>query len=127
MDVCRVFDARRGRVDTWLLTIARNLAIDALRMRGREVGLFEDTALLHLAGDASNPEREGLLAFEVGRLRRAIQELPEEQRRVLVLAAIEGRSGREISDTECIPLGTVKSRLHAAMLRLRAALGVSHE
>ena len=122
-----VFDPRRGRVDTWLLTIARNLAIDALRVHRRDGNAFEDTALLYLGGAEPDTEREGMLSVEVGRLHRAILELPEEQRRVLVLAAFQGWTGREISEKEGIPLGTAKTRLRAAMLRLRAALGVTHE
>jgi RNA polymerase sigma factor (sigma-70 family) len=122
-----VFDPRRGRVDTWLLTIARNLAIDALRVRGRDMNVLNETALLYLGGDEPDTERDGMLAVEVGRLRRAILELPEEQRRVLVLAAFQGRTSREISEREGIPLGTAKTRLRAAMLRLRTALGVTHE
>ncbi|MDQ3661107.1 MAG: sigma-70 family RNA polymerase sigma factor [Actinomycetota bacterium] len=122
-----VFDPRRGHVDTWLLTIARNLAIDALRVRGRDMNVLEDTTLLYLSGAEPDTERDGMLAVEVGRLRRAILELPEEQRRVLVLAAFQGRTGREISEREGIPLGTAKTRLRAAMLRLRTELGVTHE
>jgi RNA polymerase sigma-70 factor (ECF subfamily) len=122
-----VFDPRRGRVDTWLLTIARNLAIDALRVRVRNVNVLEDTTLLYLSRPQPDTEREGMLAAEVERLRRAILELPEEQRRVLLLAAFQGRTSREISEREGIPLGTAKTRLRAAMLRLRAALGVTNE
>jgi RNA polymerase sigma factor (sigma-70 family) len=122
-----VFDARRGRVDTWLLTIARNLAIDALRLRGRDMNVLEETSLLYLSGAEPNTERDGMLAVEVGRLRRAIMELPEEQRRVLVLAAFQGWTSREISEREGIPQGTAKTRLRAAMLRLRTTLGVTHE
>ena len=103
------------------------MAIDALRVRGRDVNVLEDTALLWLGGAEPDTEREGMLSVEVGRLRRAILELPEEQRRVLVLAAFQGRTGREISESEGIPLGTAKTRLRAAMMRLRTALGVSHE
>ena len=117
----------RGSHPTWLLTIARNLAIDALRVRGRDMNVLEDTTLLYLSGAEPDTERDGMLAVEVGRLRQAILELPEEQRRVLVLAAFQGRTSREISEREGIPLGTTKTRLRAAMMRLRTALGVSHE
>ena len=49
------------------------------------------------------------------------------QRRALVLAAFGGRRAREISDIEGIPLGTAKTRIRAAMLRLRTELEVGHE
>jgi RNA polymerase sigma factor (sigma-70 family) len=121
------YDPRRGRVDTWLLTIARNLAIDARRVRAREINSTDEAPLIQLAGSEPNPEDRGVLVDEVKRLEEAIGDLSEEQRRVLFLAAFQGRSGREISASEAIPLGTVKSRLRAAMLRLRAVLEVSHE
>lgn len=121
------YDPRKGRVDTWLLTIARNLAIDARRVRWREVSTSDDTSLLRLISSEPDPESRGVLADETRHLHTAILGLSEEQRRVLLLAAFQGHSGREISESEGIPLGTVKTRLRAAMMRLRAALGVSHE
>lgn len=121
------YDARRGRVDTWLLTIARNLALDTRRVRSREIVNFDDASLLQHVSTEPDPEGRGVLADEIRRLRRAILELSEEQRRVLFLATFQGRSGKEISEREGIPLGTVKTRLRAALLRLRAILEVSHD
>ena len=121
------YDARKGRVDTWLLTIARNLSIDARRVRSREVINYDDAALLQLISSEPDPEGRGVLADEKRRLHEAIVGLSEEQRRVLLLATFQGLSGREISEAEGIPLGTVKSRLHAAMLNLREALEVSRD
>jgi RNA polymerase sigma-70 factor (ECF subfamily) len=121
------YDPRRGRVDTWLLTIARNLAIDARRVRSRAIVDADDSALLQLVGTEPDPEEKGVLADEKRRLREAILELTEEQRRVLLLASFQGCSGKEISRREGIPLGTVKTRLHAGMLRLRAMLQVGSD
>ncbi|CAN5715264.1 N/A [soil metagenome] len=121
------YDVRKGRVDTWLLTIARNLAIDARRVRAREVDNPDDAGLLQLISAEPGPEDRGVLVDESRRLHEAIRELPEEQRRVLLLTAFQGRSGKEISASEGIPVGTVKSRLHTAMLRLRAMLEVSRD
>lgn len=116
------FDDRRGSVASWLLTIARNLAIDAVRRR-RVV--IEDTEKL-LARDDPDPGRGpaelGLLALESERLRVAIGRLPPVQRRALVLSAYFGRTAREIAETEAIPLGTAKTRIRAAMIRLRDEL-----
>lgn len=121
------FDPRKGRVDTWLLTITRNLSIDMRRVRGRELDDSEP-ALLQLVSTERDPEASGMLAHDTKRLLEAIAgRLSEEQRRVLLLAAFEGLSGKEISEKEDIPLGTVKTRLRAAMLRLRAALEVSRD
>jgi RNA polymerase sigma-70 factor (ECF subfamily) len=57
-------------------------------------------------------------------LRAAITELPDDQRRALVLAAYMGRTAREISDLDDVPLGTVKTRIRTAMLKLRDELEV---
>jgi RNA polymerase sigma factor (sigma-70 family) len=57
-------------------------------------------------------------------LRSAISELPDDQRRALVLAAYMGRTAREISDLDDVPLGTVKTRIRTAMIKLRDELEV---
>ena len=61
----------------------------------------------------------------------ALDVLPEEQRRAVVLASVYGRTALEISEAEGIPLGTVKTRIRTALIRLRAAVehaeGVSRE
>lgn len=120
------FDPRKGRVDSWLLTITRNLSIDVRRVRAREVNQ-DESSFLQIASTEREPEAAGVLADETERLRDAIEGLSEEQRRVLLLAAFGGLSGKEISQSEGIPLGTAKTRLRAAMLRLRSALEVSHD
>jgi RNA polymerase sigma-70 factor (ECF subfamily) len=56
-------------------------------------------------------------------MRLAVRGLPTPQQRALVLAAYLGRTAEEISRIEHIPLGTAKTRIRAAMLRLRATLG----
>jgi RNA polymerase sigma-70 factor (ECF subfamily) len=114
------YDPRRGRVATWLLSITRNLAIDFTRMRRIEPA---DPELLaaELSLDAP-PEEPGLEPDEREQLRRAIAGLPEDQRRALVLAAYTGRTAREISEMEDVPLGTVKTRIRTAMLKLRTEL-----
>jgi RNA polymerase sigma factor (sigma-70 family) len=112
------YDPRRGRVATWLLTIARNAAIDAMRVR-RVEPLDPDVVAGRLQRAESMPE-------EREPVRSAIAELPAEQRRALFLAAYMGRTAREISALEDAPLGTVKTRIRAAMLKLREALEAGH-
>lgn len=116
------FDPRRGTVATWLLTIARNLAIDAVRMR-RTVVLDPD-AMLALAPSSSErgPVDHAVLSTEADRLRHALADLPREQRRALLLAAFQGLTAREIAEQEHLPLGTVKTRIRSGLLRLRTAL-----
>jgi RNA polymerase sigma factor (sigma-70 family) len=117
------YDARRGRVPTWVLAIARNLAIDRARLRSAtpvdpdviasELELSREDAPVDVA------ERE--------RVRQAVGALPDDQRRALVLAMYAGRTAREISELDGVALGTVKTRIRAAMLKLRDTLGVHHE
>jgi RNA polymerase sigma factor (sigma-70 family) len=113
------YDPRRGRVATWLLTIARNAAIDANRLRKVEP-LDPDVVASRLGTvePASLPDE---------RLRGALAELPEEQRRALFLAAYLGRTAREIGELEGVPLGTAKTRIRAAMLKLHDALETRDE
>jgi RNA polymerase sigma factor (sigma-70 family) len=115
------YDARRGRVATWLLTIARNVALDARRLRQDERLDPETIDRLPLSS-AEDPANKAAASQDSECLREAIAALPEEQRRALLLAVFRGRTAREISQVEGIPLGTAKTRIRAAMLRLRRAL-----
>ena len=121
------YDPRRGRVATWLLTITRNLASDVLRLRRSDPVDPED--LVALADPSPDPHPEEKLVAEESRraLLRAMSELPEDQRRALVMAAFQGRTAREIGELEGIPLGTAKTRIRSAMLKLRSALEVPDE
>lgn len=116
------FDPRRGQVSTWLLTITRNLAIDAARLRRQEP--FDPATLTSLL-EARNDEdfKEPLVsADESNRLRRALMNLPPEQRNAVVQAAFLGRTAREVSEIEGVPVGTVKTRIRTALQKLRSAL-----
>jgi RNA polymerase sigma-70 factor (ECF subfamily) len=116
------YDARRGRVASWLLTIARNLAIDRARLRPiRPVDPQIIAAELDLAEHGDVPD-----VAERERVREALAALPDDQRRALVLATYAGRTAREIAELDRVPLGTVKTRIRAAMLKLRTTLGVEH-
>jgi RNA polymerase sigma-70 factor (ECF subfamily) len=131
------YDARRGSVVTWLLAITRNLAIDALRLhrpspvdparlaafdlRAAESGATAGT------GPADGPAAAAEVASEMVRLRSALAGLPEEQRRAVVLAALCGRTAKEIGESEGIPLGTAKTRIRTGLLRVRQAVGVGRE
>lgn len=116
------FDPRRGAVSSWLLTIARNRAIDTVRLQRVVVVDPEELLERRDPGTDRGPADLALLNIESERLRAAIGELPRDQRRALVLSAFFGRTAREIADSESIPLGTAKTRIRAAMIRLRAAL-----
>jgi len=115
------YDARRGRVATWLLTIARNAAIDAIRVRKPEP-LDPDVLAGRLqAADGTAPPDDR------DRVGDALAGLPEPQRRALFLAVFAGRTAREIAELEHAPLGTVKTRIRAAMATLRTRTEAGHE
>jgi len=117
-----VFDPRRGSVTSWVLTITRNLAIDALRMRRAVPTDPDDFVALGLVSSERSPEERGVATDSIPQVRAALAALPAEQRRALVLAAVYGRTAAEIADTEDIPLGTAKTRIRAGMSKLRSAM-----
>jgi RNA polymerase sigma factor (sigma-70 family) len=115
------FDARRGSVTTWMLAITRNLAIDALR--AARVRPMADEALAHLlpvTGDG--PGDASVSSDELHRVARALDAVPDEQRRALLLARLRGLTAAELAALEGIPLGTAKTRIRTGLLRLRAEL-----
>lgn len=116
-----VYDSRRGSVRTWLTTIAHNLAIDMVRARrATPVDPAELSTLLGMMVDT--PERQAIANEASGELHKAIATLPHDQARAVVMAGIYGMTGNEIADFEGIPLGTAKTRIRAAMTKLRASL-----
>ncbi len=117
------FDARRGSVVTWLMVITRNLAIDALRMR--RVDLIDPLELLSLLppSNGPDPETKALESVLLVRVRTALDNLPEEQRRAVLLATLAGRTTTEIGLIEGIPVPTAKTRLRTGLGKLNLALG----
>lgn len=120
------YDPRRGRVAGWLLTIARNLAIDAARLRVPEPAEPEllEAALLSASDQGAPLDADPV---DRGHVRTALAELPAGQRRALVLAACMGCTAREVGELEEIPLGTAKTRIRSAVRRLRSTLEAGHE
>lgn len=116
------YDPRRGSVATWLLTITRNLAIDEIRVR--RPAAFDPEVLIAMAAPSPDrgPDDLAAVSEDVTRLREALTTLPSDQRRAIVLAGVLGLSGREVAEHESIPLGTAKTRIRAAMIRLRVLL-----
>ena len=116
------YDGRRAPVATWLLTITRNLSVDALRLRRADP--VDPATLLALAAPdpGAGPADAAVAGDEARRVREAIRDLPEPQRRALVRAAFLGQTAAEVGTYEDIPLGTAKSRIRAGMLKLRDAL-----
>jgi RNA polymerase sigma-70 factor (ECF subfamily) len=120
------YDPRRGGVAGWLLAIARNVAIDAVRL-ARDQPCDPDVLVGMVdRADAGSPDGDppDHLA-EVERIRAALLRLPHEQKVAVVLASVYGLTAREIAEWESIPLGTAKTRIRLGLARLRDHLEVN--
>lgn len=117
------FDATRGRVSTWLMTMARSRAIDKLRAKPRELSESETLeAVAEAPSEIPGPEQSAGLAQQQAQVRKALDTLSEEQRRVIELAFFSGLSQSEIALKLNEPLGTIKTRIRSGMLKLRDLL-----
>jgi RNA polymerase sigma-70 factor (ECF subfamily) len=119
------YDPRKGTAAAWLLMIARNVSIDMLP--SQRPCPVDPEVLLGLEERGSSQDRDGQVAPVSEPMREALMRLPAEQRRPLVLAVFYGYTAREISEQDRTPVGTVKTRIRAALMRLRSELGVSDE
>jgi RNA polymerase sigma-70 factor, ECF subfamily len=117
----------------WLFTILRNVFLNRVRSRGREVPEAETAGFDQAAVSAStpgelNPEEQFLQTMLHGDIDRALGTLPLSFRETVVLADIEGLTYREVADVLGCPIGTVMSRLSRGRALLRRALGrFAHE
>jgi len=119
-----LFDPSTVGAAAWIFTIARNLRIDAYR-RSQRGGLAEssDVDAEFQVDESPAPDSRVASAQAESRVRAALTQLSEEQRRVLELSFYEEKAHGEIARILNIPLGTVKSRSRLAMNRLRNLLG----
>jgi len=131
------FMADRGSVQTWVLTIARSRALDRLRATRRlreesiddksgtesavaDSGAMSARSTSDPSADAEHSERRRLVVA-------ALSELPQEQRQALELGYFGGLSQTEIAERTGQPLGTIKTRMRLAMLKLRDRLSSLRE
>ena len=118
------FDPSRGSALAWLLVIVRSRAMDHLRRRSRQVRREQSLAgALESEGAAVAPDEGDVDAALRTRIRRALADLPAEQREPIELAYFGGLSQSEIAERLGQPLGTIKTRIRLGMTKLRAALG----
>jgi RNA polymerase sigma factor (sigma-70 family) len=110
-------DIRVETVKAYLLAIARNLCLQRMRSRGRQVGLDNDRP-----DPAPGPDRVLEERSELEDVMKALATLPEPTRTALLLHAVQGLSHAEIGRSLGISVGAVKVRIHRARIRLQAAL-----
>jgi RNA polymerase sigma-70 factor (ECF subfamily) len=112
------FDAERGRLSTWLMAIAHNMAVDRLR---HERGAARPPLVLVDELPEPAPVEDEDALFQRDRARRALAGLSPAERQLLSQAYFYGWTAREIAEADGIPLGTVKTRLRTALIKLRKA------
>lgn len=116
------FDPARGNPISWLAALARNRAIDLLRRSGRR-----DTAPIELAEDVADdsPDAEQVLVQhgEDARINFCIEQLAKSDATMIRTAFFGGSTYADLAGRSGLPLGTVKSRIRRALLKLRECLG----
>jgi RNA polymerase sigma-70 factor (ECF subfamily) len=118
-----LYDVRRGSVGAWLATLTRSRAIDALRARRNDPVPEEDLETRPIGTDsAESPEEATSIGQRAGIVRAALDNLPSEQRLALEMAFFRGLTHVEIAAQLQEPLGTIKTRIRSAMLRLQERL-----
>jgi RNA polymerase sigma factor (sigma-70 family) len=116
------YDARRGGVATWLLTITRNTAIDAIRYR-REAPMDPDQLTRMLVAERDLTAEPAETVATRDQVRSALHGLPRDQSRPVVLMTFYGLTAKEISERDGVPIGTVKSRVRRGLGALRDLMG----
>jgi RNA polymerase sigma-70 factor (ECF subfamily) len=118
----REYAPSRGSVEAWLLTIARTRAIDRLRSRAARGRMAEAVSAEPAQAGPKLPDMLSATAEDAMRVQAALCALPVEQRMALELAYWEGLSQTEIAARTGQPLGTVKTRVRLALLKLARLL-----
>jgi RNA polymerase sigma-70 factor, ECF subfamily len=118
------FDPTRGSVRSWMLSVVRNRAIDALRSKaGKAPRLtLDDDAILEQRPAEELTEEEAIRTETAGEVRGALGRLPGEQSKVIELAYFGGFSQSEIARMLGVPLGTVKGRMRLGLEKIRGDL-----
>jgi RNA polymerase sigma-70 factor (ECF subfamily) len=114
------FDRRLASASAWIFRIARNRRIDVFRRERRET-LDPDDPTFQPVSDLG-PDRAAEAAERDDHVRRALAELPADQRELIRIAFYEDLSHGQIADRTGVPLGTVKSRLRLAFAKLKLRL-----
>jgi RNA polymerase sigma-70 factor (ECF subfamily) len=113
------FDARRGNAQTWLLTLVHRRSVDLVRREERRRADPLDDAPV---ASGESTEEEASVREQRRGVQAALARLPRDQREALELAYYGGLTQAELAERLGIPLGTVKSRMFAALTKLRELL-----
>ena len=117
------FDAGRGSVRTWAVTIAHRRAVDRVRSEQAHRDRHLRAAAVDVEDDPM-PEDTAVETEDRRRARAAMAELSDAQRQALELAFYDGLTHVQIADQLGIALGTVKTRIRDGLIRLRSVMGV---
>ena len=109
------YDPARGRLFTWMHHIARNTAVDATRGKEWKTRIRSKA----LTEDFSELPADGQLGAGAPDLRGSVQQLKEEQRLLVDMSYFQGYTQVEIAEMLGLPLGTVKTRLRSALMKLK--------
>ena len=115
------YDAARGRLLSWLLTITHHRAVDELRRRRTRLEIANLDEVLGEAPDTDPTRSLDHVALRVA-VQRALAQLPQAQRQPIEMAYFGGMTQVEISHALDVPLGTIKTRTRLGLLKLRALL-----
>ena len=121
------FDEKRGRPFTWLVTLARSRGIDRLRTLASRERVAQACAKENPEEEYSDAATDVVKSEQRGVVNKALDQLPEEQKRPLMLAYFDGLTQSEIAAHLGAPLGTVKTRMRAGMMKLRELLSGREE
>jgi len=118
------YSEKRGSVQAWLLIMARNSAIDRIRAKKAQPATlsFEPEAFPEPVSADATPEEASVIEERRRRVQRVLNELPREQREVVVLSFFGGLTHAELAERLGEPLGTVKSRVRMGLHKLRGLL-----
>jgi RNA polymerase sigma-70 factor (ECF subfamily) len=118
------YSEKRGSVQAWLLIMARNAAIDRIRQRRAQPAtlFFEAEIFPEPVSSDATPEEVSVEQERRLRVQRVLNELPAEQREVVVLSFFGGLTHAELAERLGEPLGTVKSRVRMGLAKLRGLL-----
>jgi RNA polymerase sigma-70 factor (ECF subfamily) len=113
------YDPGRGSLDTWVLLIARSLAMNLLRRRTLEARSLSSGRWSSDVSDEPSPESYAEHRDLMRRARTAMDRLPHGQRSAVELSYLGQRSSTQVAELQGIPLGTAKSRIRAGVATLR--------